>query len=102
MPLINLSVKHGRTLDEARAQLQKAVADVQFQFGALVQTVEWNADQSAVHLAGAGAVVDMCVDPQEVHVTADLPILGRLLGGPLAAGLKSIVEQKFQKRLPGA
>ena len=26
MPLINLSLKHGRTLDEARAQMEKVVA----------------------------------------------------------------------------
>lgn len=28
-----------------------------------------------------------------------MPILGALLGGPLAAGLKQILQQTFQKRL---
>jgi hypothetical protein len=35
----------------------------------------------------------------EVHVSGDLPLLGALLGSPLVAGLKQIVQQTFQKRL---
>ena len=41
----------------------------------------------------------MWVDVQDVHATGDIPILGELLGGPLAAGLKQIVQQAFQKKL---
>jgi hypothetical protein len=43
--------------------------------------------------------VDAWVDPQEVHVVGDVPLLGRLLGGPFGAGVKQIVQQSFQKRL---
>jgi hypothetical protein len=43
--------------------------------------------------------MDMRVDAQEVHVTGDIPILGKLLGSPLAGALKQIVQHNFQKRL---
>jgi hypothetical protein len=33
-------------------------------------------------------------------VTGDIPILGRLLGGDVASGLRQIVERAFQKQLP--
>ena len=42
----------------------------------------------------------MWVDAQTVHVTADMPILGGLLGGQVASTLKQIVQQTFQKQLP--
>jgi hypothetical protein len=32
-------------------------------------------------------------------LSADLPFLGGLLGGPFVAGLKGIVQQTFQKQL---
>ena len=42
----------------------------------------------------------MCFDAHAVHATGDVAILGGLLGGPLASGLKQIVQQIFQKQLP--
>jgi hypothetical protein len=42
----------------------------------------------------------MWVDAQAVHATGDIPILGGLLGSSLAEGLKQIVQQTFQKKLP--
>ena len=42
----------------------------------------------------------MWVDAQVIHVTGDLPGLGGLLGGPLAAGLRQLVERTFRKQLP--
>ena len=99
MPLINLSVKHGRTLEEARSQLETAVQRVHSQFGALIRQVRWSVDRSRVRLDGMGFSVEMWVDVYEVHVSGDLPLLGALLGSPLVAGLKQIVQQTFQKRL---
>jgi len=40
-----------------------------------------------VKLEGAGVRVEMWVDAQNAHATGDIPILGQLLGGPLASGL---------------
>ena len=96
--MINLTFAHGQSLDEARRRLEQAVQEVSSQFGG-IRRVEWAADRSRVKLEGAGVRVEMWVDAQDVHATGDIPILGELLGGPLAAGLKQIVQQAFQKKL---
>jgi hypothetical protein len=98
MPLINLTFAHGQTLEEARRRLEKAVHEVSAQFGG-VRRVEWAADRNRVKLEGVGVWVELWVDDQIVHATGDIPILGELLGGPLASGLKQVVQQIFQKKL---
>jgi Putative polyhydroxyalkanoic acid system protein (PHA_gran_rgn) len=100
MPLLNLTVQHGRTLDEARGGLEKAVQQVSGQFGGLIQRVEWSADRHRVKLEGVGLWVEMWVDAQAVHATGDIPILGGLLGRTLTSGMKQIVQQTFQRKLP--
>jgi hypothetical protein len=99
MPLINLSMKHGRTLEEARSHLETAVHKAHNQFGALVRQVAWSADHNQVRLDGIGFWVEMWVDAQEVHASGDIPLLGRMLGSPVATGLKQIIQQTFQKKL---
>jgi hypothetical protein len=99
MSAIQLTVKHGRTLEDARKQLERAADEVRSRFGLMVQRVDWSEDRNCVKLTGTGFVVEMRVDATDVHVTGDIPILGKLLSGPLAAGLKKIVQHNFQKRL---
>jgi hypothetical protein len=98
--VINLTVRHGRTLEDARRRLEMAVDQVSAQFGAMVRRVEWSADRNRVRLEGVGAWVEMWVDAQDVHATGDISILGNMLSGPLASGLKQIVQQTFRKPLP--
>jgi hypothetical protein len=100
MSLINLSVKHGRSLEEARSYLESAVQKVHSQFRALIQRVTWSTDRNRVRLDGLGFWVEMWVEALEVHVSGDLPVLGRLLGSPMAAAVQRIVQQTFQKKLP--
>ena len=100
MPALDLKIRHGRTLDDARRGLELAVQRVSGQFGPLVRRVEWAPDRHRVKADGAGFWIEMWVDAQDVHATGDIPILAGLLGGPLGAGLKQIVEQTFQKKLP--
>ncbi|MEX0712960.1 MAG: polyhydroxyalkanoic acid system family protein [Pirellulales bacterium] len=100
MPLISLSVKHGRSLEEARLRLEETVAQALDRFGSLLERVEWSADRDRVKLFGPGVELEMRVDAQEVYVTGDMPFLSKLLGRPLVAGLKGLLEQTFQKRLP--
>jgi hypothetical protein len=99
MPLINLSVPHRHSLEEARSRLETAVDKVLSQVGALVRQVTWCADRSRVRLDGHGFWVELWVDAQEVHATGDLPFLGALLGSPLAAGLQQILQQTFRNQL---
>jgi hypothetical protein len=100
MPLINLSFKHGKTLEEARRNLETAVHEVHSRFQALVRQVQWSADRNRVRLDGSGFWAELWVDAQEVHAEGDIALLGDLLGGPLATSLKQIVQQTFQKQLP--
>ena len=100
MPLIDLTLQHGQTLDEARRRLEMTVTEVTTKFGSMVQRVEWTADRSRVKLSGVGFWIEMSVDVQALHATGDIPILGRLFSGPLMAGLRQIVERTFQKKLP--
>jgi hypothetical protein len=100
MPLLNLTVQHGRTLEEASRGLETAVHQVSGQFGALIRRVEWAADRHRVKLEGVGFWVEMWGDAQAVHATGDIPILAGLLGRTLTSSLKQIVEQTFQKKLP--
>ena len=99
MSLINLSIEHGRGLDEARTRLESVVSQVQGKFGALLKQAEWSSERDEVKLTGSGFVVELKVDAKHVHMTADIPMLGGLLGGPLVAGLKQILTQAFKKRL---
>jgi Putative polyhydroxyalkanoic acid system protein (PHA_gran_rgn) len=98
MRLISLDVKHGRTLDEARAQLEKLVGEVQSKFGALIQRYEWNADRTDVKMFGTGFEVELLIDAETVHLTGDFPFLTKLLANPIVAGLKSLVTQSFEKK----
>jgi hypothetical protein len=100
MPMLNLTVRHGRTLEEASRGLEQAVQRIAGQFGPLVRRVDWAPDRRRVKLEGAGLWVEMWVDAQDVHATGDIPMLAGLLGGRLGSGLKQIVEQTFQKKLP--
>ena len=61
MPLLNLTVQHGRTLDDARRGLETAVDRVSGQFGALVRRTEWTPDRQRVKLEGVGFRVEMWV-----------------------------------------
>lgn len=101
MSLIDLTMKHGRTLDEARASLEQSVQGVQSRFGPLIRRANWDPDRSRVRLEGAGFWVEMSVDGQEVHASGDIPALAGFLGGPLGAGIKQIVRSTFAKGLPG-
>jgi hypothetical protein len=101
MSLINLTMKHGRTLDEARASLEQAVRGVQDRFGPLIRRADWDGDRTRVRLEGAGFWVEMRVDAQEVHASGDIPILAGFLGGPLGSGIQQIVRTTFEKGLPG-
>lgn len=100
MPLIDLTLQHGQTLDEARRRLEMTVNEVTAKFGPMIQRVDWAADRGRVKLSGVGFWIEMSVDIQALHATGDIPMLGRLLSGPLIAGLRQIVQRTFQKNLP--
>jgi hypothetical protein len=100
VPLINLTIQHHQTQEEARRRLDTAVREMSAKFGVMLRRVEWAADRNRVRLEGVGFWVEMWVDAQIVNVTGDAPMLGRLLGSPVALRLKQIVDRTFPKQLP--
>jgi hypothetical protein len=99
MPLINVTVAHRQTQEEARRRLETAIREVSQRFG-MVRYIEWSADPNRVKLETVGAWVEISVDDRDVHATVDMTALSALMSGPLAAGLKQILQQTFQKKLP--
>ncbi len=99
MSELNFSLKHHRTLPEARAQLEQTVRDAQARFGGLIHKVEWSPDRNGVSLSGTGFTGRVWVDPEMAHALVDLPLLGALLGGPMLTGLRGLLESNF-KQLP--
>ena len=100
MPLMTLSVQHGHTFDEARRRLEVAVQEITSRLGTLITRVAWSTDRSQVRLEGIGGWIEMQVDAQAVHVSADIPVLDRLLGGSVTTRLKEILQHTFQTQLP--
>jgi len=103
MPLVNVSVKHNTTFDDAKVRLDGAVADVQTKFSAAVKHVEWSPDRTAVKLTGPGVIVDLKVDAEHVHASGDIPLLNLLGGGikqRLSDGLRGAIQRHFPKGIP--
>jgi hypothetical protein len=69
MPLINLTLEHGRTLEEARRHLVTAVHQISGQFGSVARRVEWEAARSRVKLERIRLWVEMWVDVKAAHAT---------------------------------
>ena len=99
MPLVNVSVKHNTTFDDAKGRLEGAVADVQTKFAAVVKNVTWKPDRTGVTLTGPGVIVELNVDAEHVHATGDIPLLN-LLGSGLGKRLSDGVRGALQKHFP--
>lgn len=99
MALVNLSLKHGRTLDAARDGLEMTVTALRLKFGHLLRQVEWAPDRHSVKLTGIGFEIEIRVDPQDMHLTADSVLLGKVMSSSIVNGLRGIIEQIFQRRL---
>jgi hypothetical protein len=78
-----------------------AVAELTSRFGTLVRKVQWSPDRSQVRLEGSGVWIELRLDGQAVHMSADLPLLGRFLGGSVSTRLQEILQPTFQQKLPG-
>jgi hypothetical protein len=89
---------HALPTSDAAQQLW--VPDNTSRFGTLVRRVERSTDCSQVRLEGIGFWIEMQVDAQAVHVSADIPVLGRLLGGSVTTALKEMIRRTFQQKLP--
>jgi hypothetical protein len=96
MSLIQMTIKHNRTQDEARRVLEQSVGEVRAQFGVMIDTCRWSDDRNTVFLSGSGCTCEIHVDPWEVHVRGDIPFLSGLLAGPFTARFRQILQHNFQ------
>ena len=99
MSMIRFSMKHGLGEQEARERLEKTVGDVTARFGGMVKQVNWAADRRSVNVAATGFSATVRVDAQEVHVEADVGMLGGLMGGQIVERVKQLIGERF-KALP--
>ena len=97
MSVINLSLEHGQTLEQARSRMRMAVGEVQKLFGALVRTVSWSAEGDQARIDGTGFWVEMKVDAKHLHATGDIPMLAGLLGGPWRKALRRLWSVTFRR-----
>src|SRR5690242_7239461 len=93
MALMNVSVKHGQTLDAASSHFERGVEDVSTKYAKWIQGVEWSPDRRAATFSGQGYVVTASVDADEVHVRGHIPLFAKIFSGPL----ESYLRQMFQK-----
>jgi putative polyhydroxyalkanoic acid system protein len=100
MPLIDVTLEHRRSLEDARRALEDTVNQLTAQFSTMVSRVEWATDRNRVKIDGVGFWVEMTVDARVFHATGDIPVLGKLIGSRFPADLKQIVQRTFQKNLP--
>jgi hypothetical protein len=90
---MTLSVQHQHTFDEARRRLEAAVHERTSRFSTLILRVEGSTDRSQARLVGIRYWITIQVDAQAVHVSADIPVLGRFLGSSVTTCLKDIVQR---------
>jgi hypothetical protein len=83
MAELNMTVKHGQTPEQARANFEKAITQAQAQGGRWVRRVEWLADRTSALLTGPGFQVTLRVDDESVHATGHVPLPVKLLEGPV-------------------
>jgi hypothetical protein len=94
-------MKHGLGEAEARARLEKTVAETTGRFGGMVREVRWGSDRRSVDVVGTGFTASVRVDAQEVHVEGDVGLPGGLLGGRIAEMIKQVVTERFKALPPG-
>lgn len=99
MSLVQLSVEHGQTLEQARAHLEQTVKAATMRFGLLIRQVDWSPDRNRVTLAGPGFTIELSIDAREVHMSADVTGALGALARPLVQGIKQLMSQNFPKRL---
>jgi hypothetical protein len=96
---ISLSLPHDLTQAEARARIEKGVADLRKTFGSRVSEVEerWTENHLDFHVRAAGQEITGRLDvlPQQVNLAVDLPWMLGLLAGKFTQE----VEQRGRKLL---
>lgn len=100
MSMIQVSLQHNTTLDDAKFSLENAIVDIRKRFGAFVKDVTWSDDRSMATLSGRGIVLEFSVDAVHVRVQGDIPLLGRMLGTTVGKKLSDGLRLELQSQFP--
>ncbi len=100
MAAIHFSLEHGRSLGDAQALLAQSVDELQRNFHAVVERVEWSADRNGARIVARGFEVAIRVDDRAVHVEAEVPLWARWIGSSAVDGLKRLLQRNIQNRIP--
>ncbi len=79
MAQLNMSFKHGRGWDEARANFQSAIERARADHERWIHAVEWSDDRTSAALSGPSYRVVLVVDPTHVRATGQVPLAIKLL-----------------------
>lgn len=83
MANLNMSVKHGQTFDDARANFEKGITAAEAKYGKHFREISWSDDRTSARLSGPGFEVNLRVDRESVHATGHVPFFVRMLEGPI-------------------
>ena len=85
MAQLDMTVEHGQTAGAARENFEKAIATAQSQYGRFIRRLEWSPDRTGVQVSGTGFDVRLSYDDLKVYARGTVPMLAKLLEGPIKA-----------------
>ena len=89
---LNITVKHGQTLEAARAKFHKSITEAHAEHSRWIRQVEWSDDQSSAVLSGPSYRITLSFDDQNVYARGNVPLAIKLLvEGPV----RRFVEQSL-------
>ncbi len=92
---ISFSHPHGLSLDEAKTKTKQIVDDVQGEFPSLIQSIDWNADQTHAKLKGKGFDGTFQVTDAAMNIEINLGMLTRPFKGKVQEKIQSRVSKYF-------
>jgi hypothetical protein len=90
---LKIALKHGQTVEDARANFEKVIAEAQARHARWIKQVEWSADRTSAVVCGPAYRLTLSYDEQNVYAKGNVPLALKLLEGPV----RRFVEQTLAK-----
>jgi len=91
---ISVKKEHGMDFEDAKTKVYEVVSGLQKDMD-YVDSVDWNADQTAADVKGKGFKGKFAVDPQNVSVDIDLKFFAKPLKGKIADKIERHLDRYF-------
>ncbi len=98
MAELNMTVKHGQTADEARANFEKVIMVAHAHHGRWIRRVEWSTDRKSAILSGPAYRLTLSFDDQNVYARGSVPLALNLLEGPVRRFVEQTLPNAFGSR----